>query len=214
MKQKQLILFDLDGTLTDPKEGITKSFQYALEKMGYEEDLDNLEKVIGPPLWDSFMDFYGMTKEQADQGVIYYRERYRSVGKFENKVLEGIPELLQELTNAGRRLVVATSKPTDYSVEILEHYDLAKYFDEIVGSNLDGTRIHKTEIIAHVRSLFDLPVEACVMIGDRMHDIIGAKNHQMDSIGVLFGYGSREELTQYGATMIADSVASLRNFLL
>lgn len=182
--------------------------------MGYEEDLDNLEKVIGPPLWDSFMDFYGMTKGQADQGVIYYRERYRSVGKFENKVLEGIPELLQDLTNAGKRLVVATSKPTDYSIEILQHYDLAKYFDQIVGSNLDGTRIYKTEVIAHVLSLFDLPVEACVMIGDRKHDILGAKDHRMDSIGVLFGYGSREELTQHGATMIADSVAALRSILL
>lgn len=214
MKNKQLLLFDLDGTLTDPKEGITKSFRYALEKMGYEEDLDSLEKVIGPPLWESFMDFYGLTKEEADEAVQYYRERYRSIGKFENKVLDGIPELLETLQQGGKRLAVATSKPTDYSVEILEHYDLAKYFDEIVGSNLDGTRIHKTDVIAHVLSRFDFPVEACVMIGDRKHDIIGAKDHAMDSIGVLFGYGSREELEDHGATLVVDTVNHLQTELI
>ena len=215
MKNKQLILFDLDGTLTDPKEGITKSFRFALEKLGYpEEDLDELEKVIGPPLWDSFQDYYGMTREQADLGVQYYRERYRDVGKFENILIEGIPELLWELKAAGKQLALATSKPTDYSIEILQHFEIDQPFDQMIGSNLDGTRINKDEIIQHVLSLFDIPAENIVMIGDRKHDIIGAKAHEIDSIGVLFGYGSRQEFEQHGATIIVETVDELKQVLL
>lgn len=215
MKNKQLILFDLDGTLTDPKEGITKSFRFALEKLGYpEEDLDELEKVIGPPLWDSFQDYYGMTREQADLGVQYYRERYRDVGKFENILIEGISELLWELKAAGKQLALATSKPTDYSIEILQHFEIDQPFDQMIGSNLDGTRINKDEIIQHVLSLFDIPAENIVMIGDRKHDIIGAKAHGIDSIGVLFGYGSRQEFEQHGATIIVETVDELKQVLL
>lgn len=215
MKNKQLILFDLDGTLTDPKEGITKSFRFALEKLGYpEEDLDELEKVIGPPLWDSFQDYYGMTREQADLGVQYYRERYRDVGKFENILIEGIPELLWELKAAGKQLALATSKPTDYSIEILQHFEIDQPFDQMIGSNLDGTRINKDEIIQHVLSLFDIPAENIVMIGDRKHDIIGAKAHGIDSIGVLFGYGSRQEFEQHGSTIIVETVDELKQVLL
>lgn len=215
MKNKQLILFDLDGTLTDPKEGITKSFRFALEKLGYpEEDLDELEKVIGPPLWDSFQDYYGMTREQADLGVQYYRERYRDVGKFENILIEGIPELLWELKAAGKQLALATSKPTDYSIEILQHFEIDQPFDQMIGSNLDGTRINKDEIIQHVLSLFDIPAENIVMIGDRKHDIIGAKAHGIDSIGVIFGYGSRQEFEQHGATIIVETVDELKQVLL
>ena len=215
MKNKQLILFDLDGTLTDPKEGITKSFRFALEKLGYpEEDLDELEKVIGPPLWDSFQDYYGMTREQADLGVQYYRERYRDVGKFENILIEGIPELLWELKAAGKQLALATSKPTDYSIEILQHFEIDQPFDQMIGSNLDGTRINKDEIIQHVLSLFDIPAEDIVMVGDRKHDIIGAKAHGIDSIGVLFGYGSRQEFEQHGATIIVETVDELKQVLL
>ncbi|NMB03896.1 MAG: HAD family hydrolase [Tissierellia bacterium] len=215
MKNKQLILFDLDGTLTDPKEGITKSFRFALEKLGYpEEDLDELEKVIGPPLWDSFQDYYGMTREQADLGVQYYRERYRDVGKFENILIEGIPELLWELKAAGKQLALATSKPTDYSIEILQHFEIDQPFDQMIGSNLDGTRINKDESIQHVLSLFDIPAENIVMIGDRKHDIIGAKAHGIDSIGVLFGYGSRQEFEQHGATIIVETVDELKQVLL
>ena len=215
MRNKQLILFDLDGTLTDPKEGITKSFRFALEKLGYpEEDLDELEKVIGPPLWDSFQDYYGMTREQADLGVQYYRERYRDVGKFENILIEGIPELLWELKAAGKQLALATSKPTDYSIEILQHFEIDQPFDQMIGSNLDGTRINKDEIIQHVLSLFDIPAENIVMIGDRKHDIIGAKAHGIDSIGVLFGFGSRQEFEQHGATIIVETVDELKQVLL
>lgn len=215
MKQKQLILFDLDGTLTDPKEGITRSFQYALEKLGYrEDDLEELTKVIGPPLWDSFQDFYGMTWEQANQGVQFYRERYRKQGLFENKLIAGIPELLIDLKLAGKKLAVATSKPTVYSITILEHFGIDQPFDEIIGSNLDGTRINKDEIIRHVLSLFDVTPDQAVMIGDRKHDILGAKANQMESIGVLFGYGSTEEFQQSGADQIVATVDELRQLLL
>lgn len=215
MKQKQLILFDLDGTLTDPKEGITRSFQYALEKLGYrEDDLEELTKVIGPPLWDSFQDFYGMTWEQANQGVQFYRERYRKQGLFENKLIPGIPELLIDLKLAGKKLAVATSKPTVYSITILEHFGIDQPFDEIIGSNLDGTRINKDEIIRHVLSLFDVTPDQAVMIGDRKHDILGAKANQMESIGVLFGYGSTEEFQQSGADRIVATVDELRQLLL
>lgn len=215
MKQKQLILFDLDGTLTDPKEGITRSFQYALEKLGYrEDDLEELTKVIGPPLWDSFQDFYGMTWEQANQGVQFYRERYRKQGLFENKLIVGIPELLIDLKLAGKKLAVATSKPTVYSITILEHFGIDQPFDEIIGSNLDGTRINKDEIIRHVLSLFDVTPDQAVMIGDRKHDILGAKANQMESIGVLFGYGSTEEFQQSGADQIVATVDELRQLLL
>lgn len=215
MKHKQLILFDLDGTLTDPKEGITKSFQYALDKLGYrEDDLEELTKVIGPPLWDSFQDFYGMTWEQANQGVQFYRERYRKQGLFENKLIPGIPELLIDLKQAGKTLAVATSKPTVYSITILEHFGIDQPFDEIIGSNLDGTRINKDEIIRHVLSLFDVTPDQAVMIGDRKHDILGAKANRMESIGVLFGYGSTEEFQQSGADRIVATVDELRQLLL
>lgn len=212
---KELILFDLDGTLTDPKEGITKSFQYALRKLGYDEpNLDDLVRVIGPPLWDSFQDFYGLTWDQADQGVQFYRERYRDVGKFENQLIPGIPEVLQALKEAGKTLAVATSKPTVYSIEILEHFGLRDYFDEVVGSNLDGTRIHKSDVIEHALSLFDFTVNQTIMIGDRKHDILGAKHHGMTSIGVLFGYGSREEFTDCGADFIVETPDQLLPILL
>ena len=215
MHKKQLILFDLDGTLTDPKEGITKSFQYALQQLGQiEDDLDALEKVIGPPLWDSFEEFYGLSREQADQGVRYYRERYRELGLFENKIIPGSPELRHDLKLAGKTLAVATSKPTVYSITILEHFGIDQPFDEIIGSNLDGTRINKDDIIGYVLSLFDFSPEEVVMIGDRKHDIEGAHAHGIDSIGVLFGYGSREEFLAHRATMIVETVDQLRHILL
>ncbi len=214
IKDKQLLLFDLDGTLTDPKDGITRSFQYALEKMGIREERENLLRVIGPPLWDSFMDFYGMNREEADRAVAFYRERFAEIGLFENEVIEGIPELLEELRTKGKTLAVATSKPTIYSVQILERFKLDKYFEEVVGSELDGSRVRKKDIIAHVLQLTARPARDGVMIGDRKHDIEGARAHDMASIGVLFGYGSEEELHTSGADYLAASPSELRNLLL
>lgn len=214
-QHKQFILFDLDGTLTNPKEGITKSFQYALAQMGItENDLDALEKVIGPPLWDSFQQDYGLSRVEADQAVQHYRKRYRDIGLYENEVIPGIPQLLEALKTEGKSLVVATSKPTVFSITIMEHYGLADYFEAVIGSNLDGTRSHKHEVIGHILSHASYPLDQVVMIGDRKYDIEGASMHGIASIGVLFGFGSRAELEQAGAQYIAETVAELEEILL
>ena len=201
------ILFDLDGTLTDPKEGITKCVEYALNKFEIEvEHPDLLIPYIGPPLYDSFIEIQGLTAEAALQAVDFYRERYRTLGMFENSVIPGIPELLESLKNMGFNLYVATSKPIVFAVEILRHYKLDGYFKFAAGSNLDGTRSKKREVIQYVLDENDIPAEQALMIGDREHDIIGAKSCGVASIGVLFGYGSEEELSAAGADYIAYSV--------
>lgn len=201
------ILFDLDGTLTDPKEGITKCVEYALHKLGIGvEHPDLLIPYIGPPLYDSFIHIQGLTHEAALQGVDFYRERYRTLGMFENSVIPGIPELLENLRNQGFSLYVATSKPTVFAEEILRHYKLDHFFRFTAGSNLDGTRSKKREVIQYVLDQNDIPAAQALMIGDREHDIIGAKACGVPSIGVLFGYGSEEELSSAGADYIAHTV--------
>ena len=207
-------LFDLDGTLTDPKEGIVNSVIYALRKMGIDEqDHNKLLSFIGPPIQHSFANIYGMNEEQVTDTVTYYREYFKTKGMFENHVYEHIPSVLQDLKDTGKRLFVATSKPTVFAKQILEHFQMAHYFEEIVGSNLDGTRIAKAEIIQHILHTYDgLEKEDVVMVGDREHDIIGARQVGIDSIGVLYGYGSNEELVAAGATHISKDVESLKNF--
>ncbi|MEK4328659.1 HAD family hydrolase [Paenibacillus sp. FSL R7-0312] len=201
------ILFDLDGTLTDPKEGITKCVEYALHKLGIGvEHPDLLIPYIGPPLYDSFVHIQGLTHEAALQGVDFYRERYRTLGMFENNVIPGVPELLENLRNQGFSLYVATSKPTVFAEEILRHYKLDHFFRFTAGSNLDGTRSKKREVIQYVLDQNDIPAAQALMIGDREHDIIGAKACGVPSIGVLFGYGSEEELSAAGADYIAPTV--------
>ena len=207
-------LFDLDGTLTDPKEGIVNSVIYALRKMGIDEqDHNKLLSFIGPPIQHSFANIYGMNEEQVTDTVTYYREYFKTKGMFENHVYEHIPSVLQDLKDTGKRLFVATSKPTVFAKQILEHFQMAHYFEEIVGSNLDGTRIAKAEIIQHILHTYDgLEKEDVVMVGDREHDMIGARQVGIDSIGVLYGYGSNEELVAAGATHISKDVESLKNF--
>ncbi len=144
-------LFDLDGTLTDPKEGIINSVLYALEKIGIEEvNISELDSFIGPPIQQSFVDRYNMNEIEVERAVFYFREYLKQSGLLENKVYDGIPTLLQELKDAGNRLFVATSKPTVFAKQVIEHFQLTSFFEEIVGSNLDGTRIKKEEIIAHI----------------------------------------------------------------
>lgn len=202
------ILFDLDGTLTDPKEGITKCVEYGLNKFGIEvEHLDLLLPYIGPPLYDSFVQIQGLSPEQALLAVDYYRERYKTLGMFENSVIPGIPQLLEELQNQGYSLYVATSKPTVFAEEILRHYKLDGYFKHVGGSNLDGTRSKKREVIQYVLDENNIPAEEALMIGDREHDIIGAQGCGVTSIGVTFGYGSVEELASAGADYIAYTVS-------
>lgn len=216
MKKYQVILFDLDGTLSDPKVGITKSVQYALMKMGLDmPDLDELEGFIGPPLQESFANDYHFDKKQTQAALVFYRERFKEKGMFENELYPEIPLLLQELSKQGLTLVVATSKPTVFAVEILRHFKLEQYFDLIVGSNLDGTRTAKSEIIQFI--LEEYPShqhEDFIMIGDRKHDIIGANNTEIDSIGVTYGYGSLQELTLAEPTYLVRSVHELREFLM
>ncbi|MFS0862230.1 HAD family hydrolase [Fredinandcohnia sp. 179-A 10B2 NHS] len=210
---KKVILFDLDGTLSDPKVGITKSVQYALQKLNITEpDLDKLECFIGPPLQDSFKEFYGLNEEEAKLAIEFYRERFKEKGMFENALYPGIPELLQSLN--GLTLVVATSKPTVFSEQILHYFNIHQYFDLVVGSNLDGTMIAKTEIIQYILDHYsDHKSEDFMMIGDRKHDIIGANNTGIDSIGVTYGYGSRQELEDANATYLVERVSELKEVI-
>ncbi len=210
-KEYQYILFDLDGTLTDPKEGITKSVAYALKYYGIQvDDLDELCKFIGPPLKDSFMVYYGFDDEKATEAVEKYREYFRPYGVYENKVYPGVKNLLEHLKQCGKTVILATSKPTVFADVILEHFGLKRYFDVIVGSELDGSRVKKGDVIAYALEQAGMTDKSqAVMIGDREHDIIGAKENGLDSIGVLYGYGSMEEFEACGADCIAENVEKL-----
>lgn len=207
MKMYQYYLFDLDGTLTDSGKGITNSVKYALKKMGIEEqNMEILQKFIGPPLSETFPKYYGFSQEETKQAIVYYREYYRAGGMFENDVYEGIPELLEKLRNAGKNLIVATSKPEEFSRQILEHFKLAQYFDYIAGASMDDTRVKKDQVIAYALTECRIEdKERAVMIGDREHDIFGARKNGIASIGVLFGFGSREELENAGADYIVET---------
>lgn len=205
------IMFDLDGTLTDPKEGITKCVQYALKKMGIHEDnLDNLLPFIGPPLVDAFMKFYSMSYEDAHKALAFYRERFTDVGMFENKVINGIPEMLKALTASEKILLVATSKPRVYAEKILKHFDLAKYFKIISGPELNETTNTKDEIIAGLLKKYSLNP---VMVGDRRQDVVAAHTCGIPCIGVRFGYAEENELEAANADKIVSSADELLQVL-
>lgn len=206
---KKTILFDLDGTLTDPKEGITKSIQYALSKMGIYEDCENLLSFIGPPLFDALKQKYNFDTMNATTALNYYRERYMSIGLLENSVLPGIPEVLQVLKEAGYTLAVATSKPTQIAIAICKNFNLLQYFDVIIGSEMDGTRVLKAEVIAEVLKQLNASPKDTIMIGDRKHDILGAKKVGITSIGVTFGYAEDGELEEAGADFVISSPQEL-----
>ncbi len=208
-----IVLFDLDGTLTDPVLGITNSVIYALDKYGIAvEDRRELYKFIGPPLVNSFMEFYGFDKEQAEQAVVYYRELYNVTGKYENEVYDGVVPMLSDLKKAGKKLLVATSKPEYLAKEILEHFSLAEYFDFVAGSDVEGVRNTKGKVIAYALSQYaeraKLTVEQvrtqAVMVGDRFHDIVGARENEIPTISVLYGYGDATEFQQHGADYIVE----------
>ncbi|MCP5083658.1 MAG: HAD family hydrolase [Alphaproteobacteria bacterium] len=208
------ICFDLDGTLTDPKEGIVGSIRYALEKLGHEvsSNDDDLTWCIGPPLLGSFETLVG-SKQEAEQALVFYRERFGDIGLFENEVYPGIRDVLQGLAADGRRLFVATSKPTVYAARILRHFELSDYFDTIFGSELDGTRADKTDLLAWVVGQANLEPSTTMMIGDRRHDVVGAKNNGIGTIGVLYGYGERAELVEAGADHLCEAPEKLLNTL-
>lgn len=237
----EYILFDLDGTLTDPKPGITGCVQYALHKMGIEEpDADKLTPFIGPPLLDSFHEFYGFSEEEGRQATAYYRERFSVTGLFENAVYPGIEKLLADLKASGKKLAVASSKPQVFVERILVHFALRTYFDVVVGSELNGTRTKKEEVVEEAlrcllpESLFqeivdekretektgtagkrsDVPkYDTVVMVGDRRFDIEGAKAYHIASVGVAYGYAAPGELYEAGADVIAETVEALGRIL-
>lgn len=199
-----IVLFDLDGTLTDPGEGITNSVAYALRKYGIEvSDRSELYKFIGPPLKDSFMKYYGFSEDKAEEAIAYYREYFRETGIFENKVYEGVEDMLRVLRADGKSIILATSKPEEFAIRILEHFGLRKYFTVVAGASMDSSRSKKGDVIAYAISLCEsFDKDTAVMVGDREHDIIGAKENGLKSIGVLYGYGSEEELRKSGADYI------------
>lgn len=210
------VLFDLDGTLTDPKAGITRSIQYALRKRGRPvPDADSLETMIGPPLDHSFRTRFGMTPGEARQAVEDYREYFADRGLYENELYAGIPELLAELRRAGLRLGLATSKPTVFAERILVHFGLAPHFECVVGSFLDGRREEKAEVIADALvALAGVTRARALHVGDRRHDVDGARANGIGAIAVGWGYGSREELTSAGPQALVESVSALRRLLL
>jgi phosphoglycolate phosphatase len=202
----QTILFDLDGTLTDPGIGITNSAAYALEKFGIQvDDRRELYKWIGPPLQDSFTQFCGFSKEDTKRAVVYYREYYKERGIYENRLYDGIEKMLKTLFDAGKTLLVATSKPELFAVQILEYFQIRQYFAYVAGATMDGTRSKKEDVIACALQAAGISDRSrTVMVGDREYDVAGAKKAGLSSIGVLYGYGSRRELADAGADALAE----------
>lgn len=214
-KKYKYLLLDLDGTVTDSMEGITRSVQYALENFGITvTDLNTLRPFIGPPLKESFKEFYHFTDEQAETALKKYREYFSTKGLFENKVYEGMPQFLIDQVAKDRQLLLATSKPEPFAKQILSYFGLDSYFTFIGGSTMDGSRSTKTDVISYVLSANHVDdLSAVVMIGDRKHDIIGAENNGIDSIGVLYGFGDEAELRKAGATYIAANLRELSTLL-
>lgn len=234
------VLFDLDGTLTDPKEGICKSVQYALHQMDIEEpDIDKLEPFIGPPLQDSFMEFYHMSKTDAEKAVAHYRERFSAIGLYENMLYDGIPQMLKHLKDAGSYLAVASSKPGVFVEKILKHFHLDSYFDVVVGSELDGRRSKKEEVVEEaLMQLYALKEadlkndqterdkvwlngkesaslrNSTAMVGDRVFDMNGAKAYGLHGVAVAYGYAPEGELERSGAEHVAATVKELERYLL
>lgn len=212
------VLFDLDGTLTDPFEGISNSIIYALKKFGIAApDKPLLKKFIGPPLTESFSEYCGLNHSDALRALDYYREYFSVAGIFENKPYEGVCELLSGLKERGYTAIVATSKPEQFAKAIVQHFGLEQYFKEICGATMDQSRTQKADVIAYALKKCEIKEKdkkRAVMVGDRKHDIIGAKTNGLSSIGVLYGYGSKEELLEAGANYIANSPVDILHYIL
>jgi phosphoglycolate phosphatase len=212
----EYILFDLDGTITDSGEGITKSVQYALKSFDISVDnLEDLNKFIGPPLKDSFKKYYNFDDEKAELGLKKYREYYADKGIFENNLYDGIVELLDTLVKNNKKIILATSKPEVYAKQILKYFKIDKYFNFVAGSDFEETRVKKGDVIKYALEGAKVSeLSKVIMVGDREHDIIGAKENNIKSIGVLYGYGDVVELTQARAEYIVKTPNELLNNLL
>lgn len=215
-KDYDTVLFDLDGTLTDPGVGITNSIMYALNKFGiHVRDRKSLYSFIGPPLTESFSRQFGFSPSKAQQAVEYYREYFADRGIYENILYEGTDKMLAALCNAGKRLITATSKPEIFAVKVLEYFDIKKYFAYVAGADMHGRRSEKTAVIRYAATTCLLSdTSKCVMVGDRENDVNGARANGMDSIGVLYGYGSAEELSSAGADYLAATQADVCGIIL
>ena len=216
MNRYDTVLFDLDGTISDSGKGITNSVKYALSKFKIaENDLDKLKAFVGPPLYASFEKYYGFSKEEAVKAVEYYREYYNAGGIFELELYDGIIDLLKYLKALGKKTILATSKPEIYAERIAERFRFAKYLDNISGATMDGSLIEKDDIIKYALDRVGVTdINSCVMIGDRSFDVLGAKRLGIDSIGVTWGYGTRQELAQEGATYIVDKPSQIKNIII
>lgn len=215
MENIKYVLFDLDGTLTDPSEGITNSVAYALLKYSIEvEDKSELCDFIGPPLINSFMKYYGFSKEEAKQAVDYYREYFSVKGIFENRIYDGIIPLLDSLKKAGKGIILATSKPEKFAVQILKHFGIWEYFYFVGGATMDEKRTEKEEVIEYILNELDLKEKSSIiMVGDRRYDIEGAHKNGIKAIGVEYGFGSKEELQSAKADFFARTCEDLRTIL-
>ena len=214
MKYKY-ILFDLDGTITESGPGIMNSVEYALNKMNREVgERDTLKKFIGPPLTESMEKYYGMSEEEALLGVKYYREYYHDKGIYENRVYDGLEEVLKKINEAGKQAIVATSKPEEYAKVIIDHFHLTKYFACVAGMEMDGGRGTKAQVITYALEKNDITDKSNVlMIGDREHDVIGAHENGLDCLGILYGFGSRKEFEEAGADYIRENVEDILQFV-
>lgn len=214
---KKYILFDLDGTLTEPKEGITKSVQYALDSIGiHEPDLNNLIKFIGPPLEVSFKEYYGLNDADTKEAVKRYRERYKDVGIFENSIYDGVTDMLDALKKQGAGLALATSKPDIFAERIVDEYGMRPYLDAVAGGKINGSCV-KADVIREAFEKLGIGEDDkknVIMVGDREHDIIGANECGIESVGVYFGYAAPGELEAAGATYIVSSMGELKQLLL
>ena len=211
----RVILFDLDGTLTDSGEGITKSVQYAIEKLGMGEyPLEELRSFVGPPLMEQFMNFFHISQERAKEAVGYYRERYSLVGLYENRPYDGISKLLKELKEQGYLLGVASSKPEYFVDKILQHFSLDSYFDAVVGSELSGQRTSKSEVVEEALRRLGVSDrrQEVVLVGDRKFDVLGARAMGIDCVAVSYGYGDMQELMEVNLVYISKSVEELADF--
>lgn len=209
------ILFDLDGTLTDSGIGITNSVAYSLKKFGIEaKSREELFRFVGPPLLDAFSEYYGFSKEESEKALAFYREYFSEKGIFENIVYNGVEDMLKKLKEMGKDILLATAKPEQFAIRILKHFGLFDYFDFIAGATMDESRNQKDAVIKYAIDSFGIrDAQTAVMVGDRHHDILGAKKFSIDSIGVLYGYGSKDELTKAGATYIAENVDDILKFV-
>ncbi|MBQ5782033.1 MAG: HAD hydrolase-like protein [Oscillospiraceae bacterium] len=210
MKYK-VILFDLDGTLTDPQEGICRSINHALSFYGIEKPLNELTKYIGPPLLDSFAEMVG--QENAADAVVKYRERFSVVGLYENHIYPQVKETLEKLYSMGYTLCTASSKPQVFVQKILEYFDIDRYFSVIGGATMDGSISRKEDVISHVLKSVDADKSEIVMVGDTAFDLDGAQKMGLDAIGVTYGFGSKEQLEKYPHIALIDSFDHIVNLL-